>query len=340
MGIAPAIYITGDTVYHADKCEPLSSAAARGELELHMWSRGAYPGHRLPEKSLIEICSIGVWDAERPQAWGLPCHRNEGIEITYLEQGSLDFAVDGKECRLGPGSLTVTRPWQEHRVGLPNVTGSRLYWLILDVGTRHPHSPWHWPDWLVLAPEELRLLTDCLRGNEQPVWCAGPGLGQCFRKWYGTLREGREGPLESRLKVQINEMFLSLAEMLRGAKGPVDPDLSSAERTVAFFLKELPKHLDHEWDMPEMARHCGMGRSQFALHFRRIANRSPMAYLADCRVEAARRLLRETRLTVTEIAERCGFRTSQYFATQFRVRTGLAPAAFRKEEWSRGPVAG
>ena len=104
-----------------------------------------YPGKRLPEKCLQEVCSVGVWDASKTQNWGLDWHRNEGVEITYLEKGSLGFSVDGWEGQLMPGNLTVTRPWQKHRVGNPEVGASRLHWLILDVGVRQPHFAWQWP---------------------------------------------------------------------------------------------------------------------------------------------------------------------------------------------------
>lgn len=329
--VAPAIFMDKKTVYQADKCDPLASAADRGEVGLWMWSRGAYPGSRLPEQTLREVSSIGVWDASREQSWGLDWHRNEGLEITYLEQGGLEFAVDDWKGRLQPGNMTVTRPWQQHRVGNPGVGASRLYWLILDVGVRQPHTAWHWPDWVVLSPGDLEELTEYLRGNEQPVWPSNREIGNCFRKWWGMLREGDAAASESRLKVQINELLLHLLESIRQAETPVNPGLATARRTVQLFLAQLPKHLDYAWDLASMSGQCGMARSQFTLHCRSLTNRTPMSYLTDCRIEAAKVLLADRPdLNVTEIAASCGFQTSQYFATRFRIRAGSAPAEYRK----------
>lgn len=42
-------------------------------------------------------------------------------------------------------------------------------------------------------------------------------------------------------------------------------------------------------------------------------------------------LLQRTRLSVTEIALSCGFKQSQYFATLFRRKLGMAPRAWRME---------
>ncbi len=332
MSETPAIYIEKNIVYHADKCEPLSSAADQRQLELCAWGRGAYPGKRLPEMCLKEICSVGIWDASKAQTWGLDWHRNEGVEITFLEKGSLGFSVDDWEGELMPGNLTVTRPWQKHRVGDPQVGASRLYWLILDVGVRQPHSDWHWPDWIILSPTDLASLTEYLRGNEQPVWGSSIEISECFRKIAITLQAGDAAALESRLKVQINQLLLSLLENQRKSKTALNPSLTTVNRTVKYFLSQLPKYLDFEWDLTIMARQCGMARSQFTLHCRKLTNRTPMQYLSECRYEAAKTLLaQQSDLNISEISGICGFQTSQYFATQFRKRSGLSPMEFRKK---------
>jgi AraC family L-rhamnose operon regulatory protein RhaS len=97
-----------------------------------------YPGRKLPRGALLGVKSVGFWDAEGRQDWGLQWHRNEGIEVTFLERGASGFAVEQNEFRLRPDDLTVTRPWQRHRVGDPNIGAGRLHWLILDVSVRRP----------------------------------------------------------------------------------------------------------------------------------------------------------------------------------------------------------
>ena len=51
---------------------------------------------------------------------------------------------------------------------------------------------------------------------------------------------------------------------------------------------------------------------------------------AAVRFERVRRLLRETRLPLAEVARRSGFRTAEYLATAFRREFGVSPAAYRK----------
>ena len=128
-------------LFHADTCEPLKRAAASGGLHLEAISRGGYPGTRLPGNELKELCMAGYWNAPGQQDWGLGWHCNEGIEIGYVSAGRLPFGVGEESLKVGPGDLTVTRPWQRHRVGDPNVPACHYSWVILDVGMRRPNQP-------------------------------------------------------------------------------------------------------------------------------------------------------------------------------------------------------
>ena len=326
----PAVFRSPAELYHADTCGPLEGAARRGEVRLEALARGSYPGRRLPARDLREICSLGLWDAHRDQSWGLDWHRNEGIELTCVGAGRLPFAVDGRSFVLEPGDVTITRPWQRHRVGDPHVTASRLTWLILDVGVRHPNQPWRWPRWLLLPDADLQRLTRQLRQNEQPVWRADKELRRCFDVVGAAMARPLNGAQLTRVKAYLNELFVALAELLERRRPRLDERLSSAERTVRLFLDELPRRVEEPWTLEAMAAQCGLGRSHFSHFCRHLTNCTPVEYLTRCRVEAAARLLRaEPARPVTDIAFACGFQSSQYFATVFARQLGRSPTAYR-----------
>ena len=153
------IYQEQRRTYEADACRPVVRAVEAGRLRHMALARGHYPGRRLARNALPGVKVVGFWDADRRQDWGLDWHRNEGIEITFLESGRLGFAVEGDAFLLKAGDLTITQPWQQHRVGDPHVDAGRLHFLIFDVGVRRPNQTWRWPSWIVLTPDDLRQLT-------------------------------------------------------------------------------------------------------------------------------------------------------------------------------------
>ena len=52
-------------------------------------------------------------------------------------------------------------------------------------------------------------------------------------------------------------------------------------------------------------------------------------YITEKRMERARQFLLETDLTVSEVADRCGYANLAYFSKVFRIRNGKTPAEFR-----------
>lgn len=323
-----AAFTAGKTTYHADTCRELTDAVRRGTVRLEACARGTYPGARLPARATPGLLSVGFWDAGHDQDWGLPVHRNEGIEFMYMARGGTGFAVDGVSRLLRPGDLTVTRPWQPHRVGLPQVRAGLLYWVILDVGVRRPHQPWAWPDWIVLSRGDLAELTRLLRRTERPVWRA-PALAARFEALGAdVLSRDAEGSRASRLAVDINSLLIGILDLLRHVPAKDEPGLSSAERTVEMVLAEVEQSAAEPWTLDRMAESAGLHRTRFAYYVRRLRNRTPIEVLAEARVALARRMIRERPdLPLTELAFECGFSSSQYFATVFRRVTGHAPRA-------------
>lgn len=326
-------------VYHADSCTPLEEAWKKGELELHTLARGNYPGRRMEKEELTGIRSIGFWDARKVQTWGLPWHRNEGIELCFLESGALDFLIGQEHYRLRPGHITITRPWLRHKLGNPHIGPSRLHWLILDVSVRHPHQEWDWPSWVILNPRDLETLTIILRQNEQPVWTAGPETAECFQQIGRTIEQGDRSGCDSRLKIYINTLLMNILESFRSGEIRLDEGLMHRRRTVELFLADLKEHAGEPWTLRDMAEQCNLGITRFSMYCKQITNCSPLAYLNQLRLGEARRLLLERPdLHIAEIAYEAGFSSPQYFTTSFKRLHRLSPQAYRERGFAPSDI--
>lgn len=69
----------------------------------------------------------------------------------------------------------------------------------------------------------------------------------------------------------------------------------------------------------------------FHTHFKQATGMTPGEAIQHRKLEEARRLLAGTRLSLTLVAEQCGFGSSSDFARRFRAVEGLAPSAFRQQ---------
>ncbi len=330
----PHRYLGDNQLPRLDAHRPLLASIRAGKIAFHGLGRGHYPGERMAPGELPGLLSLGYWDARGDQDWGMNFHRNEGIEICLLETGAMRFTVDHRSYPLGPGDLTITRPWQAHRQGDPRIAAGRLHWATIAVGALRPDQAWRWPRWNLLAPADTAELTRRLRLTESPVWRASPEIVRSFRRMAAAVAEETGDRRLSQVAVGLNELLLGVLDLLRSENRAEQSRLASPEHSVELFLKDLDSNLNslaQEWTLAEMAAACGMGTTRFSLLCRRLTNDSPLGYLNWARLEAAARLLRaEPGRSVTDIAFACGFASSQYFANQFRRRFRRTPSAYRE----------
>lgn len=319
--------------YEADTCLPLKEAWKLGEIELEALTRLSYPGRVMPPQMLKGVNSLGYWNSINHQNWGLGWHRNEGLEITYLETGTLAFSVEGhKDNFLHANDLTITRPWQLHKVGNPTVGVGRLYWIIIDVNVSQPHQKWNWPDWIILSQRDLEELTTIMRQNEQPIWHTSQEVGGYFQEIGKKLKEDKAECNESKLAILINELLLSILQILRKGDILLNKSLMESMRSAEIFLVELPSYLERNWTLQSMAENCSLGTTRFVQFCKKITNMTPIQYLNFLRLKAAAELLgNNPRMDIQHIAYDCGFTSSQYFATIFKKLHGISPKDYRKK---------
>jgi len=331
------VYHDHDHVYRADSCRALVRAAEAGDVRFEALARGTYPGHPIPASVLPGLRSVGYWDATHKQTWGLPVHRNEGIELTFMASGGIAATVEDRAVRLDHDHLLVTRPWQPHRLGDPHIDAGKLIWLILDVGVRHPHQEWRWPDWVVLTDGDLEQLTTYLRHNEQYVWPGTDDIRRSFLRLAEAVASDQDGSNYSRLAVMVNELLLSLLDLLRSRQVALRESLTSTERSVRLFLAELDIALAFPWTLESMAESSGLGVTRFVHYCRKLTNMPPVKYLNHLRLRhAAHQLVAQPRHPITRIAFESGFSSSQYFANAFRREFGCSPRSYRMRNATKG----
>lgn len=121
------------------------------------------------------------------------------------------------------------------------------------------------------------------------------------------------------------------AERSGGAVG-ADAEQSSGG-LPAFRLRKvlayIEGHLAEDLKLGELAEVAGMSKYHFSRLFKEAVGVPPYRYVVQQRVEAVRRLLLQTDLSVAQIALRTGFSSQSHLSTAFREHTGTTPAALR-----------
>jgi AraC-like DNA-binding protein len=82
----------------------------------------------------------------------------------------------------------------------------------------------------------------------------------------------------------------------------------------------------------DIAEYCGISVGYLSKLFNQHPYVSIPQYVTDTRLRHAVALLFEGRLTIGEIAARCGFSSANYFTKVFRAKYGESPRELRKSE--------
>lgn len=107
------------------------------------------------------------------------------------------------------------------------------------------------------------------------------------------------------------------------------------ENSVESILRRAVQYIDNHYtqnlDLASMLQMTAMSKSLFSAGFKEITGMSFVSYLRYLRIEHAKKLLKESRYSIQDIAIQIGYDDERYFRKIFVSITGISPAQFRKE---------
>ena len=104
----------------------------------------------------------------------------------------------------------------------------------------------------------------------------------------------------------------------------------NAPPAVHAAVEYIRGHLHGKISLSDVSKAVFVSQFHLSRMFARHMGKPLMEYAQDKRLAEAEKLLRETSLSVSEIAEQLGYSTLAYFSGCFRKKFGQAPSAYRK----------
>lgn len=111
-----------------------------------------------------------------------------------------------------------------------------------------------------------------------------------------------------------------------------DKPVSSADDAFLFKLNKLiMENMDNEdLNIEFLCQNMGVSRASLYNRLKSLTSMGANEYVNKLRIEKSMDLLRDTEMSITEIAERMGFSSSRYFSTAFKKYTGITPTQFKE----------
>lgn len=127
----------------------------------------------------------------------------------------------------------------------------------------------------------------------------------------------------------------SSRQLLRAAALETIDRIRTDHEQVPTKLKPLLAYIeDHLFDadlsVNRIKKACGVRDNSVAIHFHACVGQPPHAYISQCRMEVASRLLRDSELPVWKISDLLGFSSIQVFSRAFYRWAKERPSTYRR----------
>lgn len=109
-------------------------------------------------------------------------------------------------------------------------------------------------------------------------------------------------------------------------------NLSGTPLVIQNAAKYITANFGENLTLDALSEQFAMSPSYFSKSFKLYTGLGLNEYITAIRIYNAKKMLKDTSLTVTEVSLRCGFNDSNYFATVFKKINGVSPKRYSKEK--------
>ena len=130
---------------------------------------------------------------------------------------------------------------------------------------------------------------------------------------------------------KIERTVYETIQALSDKKDAVKNNYTDYKEQIYRLRRNIISDPQKNWDVENMARDIGISRSHLHRLYKQLFSVSVKDDVINARIRRAMQLLAHTNMRVQEIAEKCGYNNDNHFMRQFKEKTGMTAAQYRKE---------
>lgn len=265
---------------------------------------------RVTAVNCFDLAPEFVTDKNSHDAW----------EFVYVDSGRICCYTKEREISLSQGQMIFHRPREVHSTVCNGKSSAAIFSVIFECAS---------PAVEYFDSRVLRVPVDLMPRLKSLIY-------ECSRAYHVSvypLRSRTDAPVgaEQIIRNDLETLLLLLmhrddvSEPMRG--GGEESGRNRLTEEICEYLKE---HLCEHVTLEMLSERFHFGKVYLCDVFKRNTGSSILSFHLDLKIAEAKRLLRETRMSVWEIAEFLGFESASYFSRIFKKRVGHPPQSFRR----------
>jgi AraC-like DNA-binding protein/mannose-6-phosphate isomerase-like protein (cupin superfamily) len=253
-----------------------------------------------------------------------PVHWHEENEFIYISTGSAAFECNLKPMIVNAGDLIVMNSNDLHR-GVSLSDDLSYYCIIMDTAILHSRTMDICETKYLMPIDQNRIIFENLVNRDEEVIF-------CINRFIEEYKK-RDVGYELELKACLYRLLVILL------RRHVEKVLTTNESNTRIknlerfnpILKYIEIHYNEELTLDMLCSMGNMSRFHFCRQFKELTGKTLNEYINFIRIDKSLDLIKNSELTITEIALSSGFNDINYFSRVFKRYYKLSPSRLREK---------
>jgi len=271
---------------------------------------------------------IDVFELEAVNEWGYPRHKHSFFELTFIIQGSGQHILNESIINYKEGDVFFLTPKDEHEfvIDAPTKFGILKFTEQIFLEKANTINNKRWQKYIESVIFYQNIIPDDIMVCDKD------------RKQLFTLFELLKNEIANNSHYSrdiITELFgallIIIARNLKSSLKSIPKPIISEKEKIDNILSYVRKHiLDKERiKIKAIASEFYMSPHYVSVFIKKHAGISIQQYVIQYKLKMAERLLKQTNLSISEIAYKTGFSDSSHFNRIFKKYKGMNPSEFQ-----------
>ena len=241
-------------------------------------------------------------------------------EIVYVDKGNIEVISDNYTGTLSDCQLIIHAPSEHHALHCSDKNAPDVIIIGFECNCSELKNLSGSP--IILSPDQKRLLAETVSEGMKvyaPPYDT-PDLPDMKKR--DIFPFGADQMLKLRL-----EMFL--ISVIRSLILPLEPQIiPHTDNKLDSVYLYITEHYKEKITLDNICFLFGLNKTTLCQSFKKEYGITVLNYINKLKIKEAKKLLRENKLSVTEISETLGFNSVHYFCRLFKSTTNLSPKAY------------
>ncbi len=240
-------------------------------------------------------------------------------EIVYADKKSVVITAGSKEMTLNAGQMYIHKPNEFHKIRCDGTSAANSVILSFDcfcaelmniAGTV-----------ITCTNSEIELMGHII---EEASDAFSTPLGTPYTSVLEKSENGRFG-CEQLVQIYMEQLLISL---IRSNKRTVKTKKADSGTLLLRICDYLEDNVEKKLTFDDIQKEFNTSASVIKRLFQNNMSCGIMEHFTRLKIDEAKRMIRENEYNFTEISEKLGFNTPQYFTTVFRRLSGMSPSEY------------